>query len=217
MSDLGTDALLARLDSLIAKGREAAEPLRPGFDASPEQWGVYRGWQAQALTCIGDVVGAKSEYHDHFAQNTKEGFQSGALSGVNILMALREDVANGYLRRTADVLAAEVFTDFLDMAGHLLDAGYHVPAASLTGAVLEDGLRRLVVAKSLKVLPGDDIAALNNRLQSKGAYTPLVRKQVDLWAGIRNSADHGKFEDVKLADVRDMHAGVIRFLAERLG
>jgi hypothetical protein len=217
MSDARTDALLARLDVLIARGNQAAGTVGAGGNTTDEQWGVYRGWTAQASACIGDVVGIESEYHAHFNDNTSHGFKSGALAGVNILMAIREDVANGYVRRTADLIAAEVFTDFLDMAGHLLDAGYYVPAASLTGAVLEDGLRRLAVARSLKVLPGDDIGALNNRLASKEAYTQLVRKQVDLWAGIRNFADHGQFEEVKVGDVRDMYAGVTRFLAERLG
>ena len=166
MSDAGAEALLARLDALIDKGAKAVHGVR-GEGAPDEHWGIYRGWQAQALACIVDVAGAESEYHNHFASETKLGYQSGALAGVQILVALREDVANGYLRRTADLIAAGVFNDFLEMAEHLLVAGYHVPTASLVGAVLEDGLRRLAESKAVKLLAGDDITALNNRLASK--------------------------------------------------
>src|ERR1035437_7566574 len=62
MNDAGTDGLLGRLDALIVKGNEVAQALGLRLDTTPEQWGVYRGWQAQALTCIGDLVGAESEY-----------------------------------------------------------------------------------------------------------------------------------------------------------
>ena len=204
-----TDTTLARLDVLITKGYEAASAIRYPSDMSSR---LYHGWQVQALACIDDVTGPDSEYHKKFDLHTDMGGTTAAHIGVGMLTALREDVANGYLRRTADLVAAEVFGDFLEMADHLLSAGYYVPAASLVGAVLEDGLRRLAAAKDLKVAPRDDISALNSRLASKDVYSDLIRKQVAFWAGIRNAADHGQFDQVKAPDVRDMHAGVARFL-----
>ena len=137
--------------------------------------------------------------------------------GAGILKGLRDDIANGYLRQIADLIAAEVFTDFLDMAEHLLSMGYHSPAASLSGAVLEDGLRRLCVRRAIRVNTDDDISVLNGRLASKGAYSTLVRKQVEVWATTRNTADHKDFAHLKPADVASMLPGVRRFLAEQLG
>jgi hypothetical protein len=56
------------------------------------------------------------------------------------------------MTRTATLVSAEVFNDFLDMSAHLLDNGYYQAAGSLVGAVLEDSLRRVAVARSM--LPG---------------------------------------------------------------
>ncbi|MDQ6985209.1 MAG: hypothetical protein Q9M91_02850 [Candidatus Dojkabacteria bacterium] len=62
---------------------------------------------------------------------------------------------------------SEIFTDFLEMASHILSQGYKDPAASLIGAVLEDGLRKLCQANDIKVKTSDDIASLNTKLADK--------------------------------------------------
>jgi hypothetical protein len=214
------EMIVARLDALITKGNNAAAAMRyPDSDGlhTDAAYETYQGWHAQALTCIVDLTGPDSEYHKNFALQTRSAGSTAARIGVGILTSLREDVASGNLRRTADLVAGEVFSDFLEMAGHLLTAGYYVPAASLVGAVLEEGLRRLAGAKQVKVAAEDDVSALNNRLASKNVYSLLVRKQVDLWAGIRNAADHGHFDQIKPGVVAAMHSGVEQFLAEQLG
>lgn len=202
------DTALGRLGALIEKAR-----------AQAEDWSGYQGLSAQVATAVAAIAGPDSDYYKHVvhAERQSGSAQSGARKYAAILEALRDDVANGYLRRTADLIAAEVFGDFLDMAEHLIGAGYHHPAASLTGAVLEDGLRRLSVKAELKVKVGDDLSGLNNRLAAKEVYSNLVRKQIDAWTALRNLADHGQFDQVSPGDVRDMHAGVVRFLAEHIG
>ena len=42
-------------------------------------------------------------------------------AGIGILKALKEDLELGFLTRIKDLVLAEVFTDFLDIASHLLD------------------------------------------------------------------------------------------------
>ena len=109
-----------------------------------------------------------------------------------------------------------IFTDFLDMAKHLLEAEYKDPSASLVGAVLEDGLRKICEIHSVQVKGSDDIGALNTKLADKEVYNRLVQKQIQAWKAIRNSADHGKFDDYKKEDVAAMLQGVQRFLTENL-
>lgn len=161
-----TDTILATLDALITKGNEPPSSIRHESDMSCR---LYNSWQVQALTCIDVVAGSDSEYHQKFALQTRTEGPVAAAIGVGVLSALREDVANGYLRRTADLVSAHVFNDFLEMADHLLSAGYDAPAASLVRAVLEDGLRRLGVAKGRKVAAGDDIST---RIVSGRLYLP---------------------------------------------
>jgi hypothetical protein len=200
---------LRRIEALIEKARA----LRDGDFAGS------RGVTAQVKTAVATIAGPTSDYYRDIVEANVRSTRvdSEGRAYVAILSALREDVESGYLRRAEDLIAAEVFGSFLDMAEHLIDAGYYHPAASLTGAVLEDGLRRLAAKSELDVRPDDDLSSLNNRLASKGAYNNLVRKQVDTWAATRNLADHGQFEQVSVGDVREMHTGVSRFLGERLG
>jgi hypothetical protein len=98
----------------------------------------------------------------------------GAEISVEILTRLRSDVANGYLRTTANVISAEVFGDFLEMAQHLLYEGYKDPAASLTGAVLEDGLRRIARNNDITVSDWDDLASLKDKCMGKKIFNNLV-------------------------------------------
>lgn len=48
-------------------------------------------------------------------------------------------------------VVAERFVDFLRSAKHLLENGFYILAASLAGAVLEDGLRKLCAKNSITV------------------------------------------------------------------
>jgi hypothetical protein len=180
------DAVLSRLDDLIAR----ADALSDSNDLPR-----FLGLLAQVRVAVVAIAGTDSDYYSLL--NSKQAdspyrLSTGAKLIAECLTGLRSDVANGYLQRQADLIAAEVFGDFLDMAGHLLEAGYHHPAASLIGAVLEDGLRRLARSAGVEVKPGNDISSLNNRLVAKGAYSNLVRKQVDMWGAVRNHADHGE-------------------------
>ena len=135
---------------------------------------------------------------------------------MEILNTLRSDVLNGYLQTTANIISAEIFTDFLDMAQHLLDHGYKDPAASLCGAVLEDGLRRIARNNEITVTDQDDLNSMRDKCAQKAVYNNLVRQQILSWTTLRNSADHGKFEEYDAQQVRLTIEGVRSFLANHL-
>lgn len=86
----------------------------------------------------------------------------------------------------------------------------------MTGAVLENGLRQIAEKHEIKVSQGDDIGSLNTKIANKEIYNRLVQKQIQAWKAIRDSADHGKFEEYKKEDVSFMLSGVQRFLTENL-
>jgi hypothetical protein len=58
-----------------------------------------------------------------------------ALHGVvTAARALRHDIAGGHVRPLEEIVHAEVFEDFLDMAAELLQGGYASSAAVLAGS-----------------------------------------------------------------------------------
>lgn len=212
--------ILVRLQQLIEKGRQA----RSNYISSPPgtaggshvDYIFFNEWKNSSENLIIRVTGDNSHYHKNFVESVKNPWISHTEAGVGVLVALKSDIESGFLTNVRELVMAEVFTDFLDMAKHLLDVGYKDSAASLTGAVLEDGLRKMSQKNGVQVKGSDDIAALNTKLADKEIYNRLIQKQIQAWKAIRDSADHGKFSEYKKEDVWAMLQGVQRFLTENL-
>jgi hypothetical protein len=146
----------------------------------------------------------------------KKGYCDHVNAGLGILRALREDITERYLRKLVSLAQAEVFTDFLDMAQHLVSQGYKDPSDSLGSAVLEDGLRKIAEKNCVTVKSRDDLNSLNHRCADAGLYNRLMQKRIQVWNDIRNNADHGHFGEYSANDVEEMITGVQGFLADHL-
>jgi hypothetical protein len=169
------------------------------------------------LALLSGVVRPEHIYYKTFEERVEaDAHSSAAKAGVGILRGFLEDINNGYLVGVANLISAEVFTDFLDMAMHLLETGYKDPAASLCGAVLEDGMRRLADNSGLTIRSREDLSSLNARCARKGLYSRLMQKKIQVWTDIRNHADHGQFSEYAAEDVKAMLEGVGSFLASAL-
>lgn len=207
-----------RLGALIDKGESVLrthKPNPPGVIGFPTlDQGLFLEWRSQSLSYLKNLVGAGHTYVDEFEKKVDKAYQAPVKGGIGILKAAKEDVEGGFLTDVKALVSAEVFSDFLEMAAHLLESGYKDPAASLTGAVLEDGLRRLGSRHGVKVKTRDDLSTLNHKLADAGTYNRLMQKRIQVWNDIRNNADHAHFDEYSLEDVQEMHAGVEKLLAE---
>jgi hypothetical protein len=214
------EKFLERIKQLLEKAEKVKATHKPnppgviGFPTLDED--AFFEWKSNVENLIILTSGRDSVYYQNFINNVKNGYRSEVDIGIGILRALKEDLEKGCLTSVRDLVIAEVFTDFLDMAEHLLEKGYKDPAASLIGAVLEDGLRRIAEKHNVTVKHDDDISSLNTRLANKEIYNRLIQKQIQVWKDIRNSADHGKFDEYNSDQVRLMLEGVRKFLAEYL-
>jgi hypothetical protein len=134
---------------------------------------------------------------------------------AGILLALRDAYQNGYLEEVHELIHADVFTDFLEMAQHLLEEGYKDPSAVLVGGVLEEHLRKLCTKNGIAITNPTDSKArkadgLNNDLAKAGAYDKLAQKNVTAWLDLRNKAAHAEYNtydanqvDYRLRGLRD--------------
>lgn len=211
-----------RLTALITKGEAVLnthKELPSNFIGSfpTLDRGLYSEWRSQSLVGLGQVFGGAHTYTSNFESLTEEHAYTGSTkAGLGILRAALEDVKQGHLTALQHLAAAEVFTDLLGQADHLLEHGYSLPAASLAGAVLENGLRSLAERNEIPIKPRDDLSALNGKLAAKAVYNRLRQKQMAVWIDVRNAADHGRFDDFGEADVAELIKGVRGFLAEML-
>jgi hypothetical protein len=203
------------LDELIQRGK--AIPADSQFPKSWRSIPEYDGWAAAVEQFLIELLGPESVYYLRFRDAS---VRAGVVmhqqleSSLQVLESLRQDLNKGRLLSFRALVTAEVFSDFLDMAEHLLEHGYKDPCASLIGAVLESGLRQIAIANNLSIRLREDLTSLNNRLAERSVYTRLVQKTVSVWIDIRNHADHGAFDQYTLQDVRAMLSGVRDFLGK---
>ncbi|MDZ5617765.1 hypothetical protein U2261_24340 [Achromobacter xylosoxidans] len=139
---------------------------------------------------------------------------------MGVVYALYSDIKAGYLQSLVELVHAEAFADFLDMAQHLLDTGYKDAAGVIAGSALESHLR-LLCAKSgiaTEIVRPDGSAApkkadaMNADLVRANAYSKLDQKGVTAWLDLRNKAAHGEYEEYRPEQVTLMIAGVRNFL-----
>lgn len=144
-----------------------------------------------------------------------------------VLLGLKSDYESGFLDSLSEMIEANVASDYMGQAEELLAEGTagqydHVPAAVLTGAVLEDSLRRLCGRQhppiSTVKTNGDPktLDPLITDLQKANVFTVAKADQLRSWTKIRNSAAHGRFTEFKRHEVESMIAGIKTFLADYL-
>lgn len=144
-------------------------------------------------------------------------------SVTGLLQALKFDYSNGYLTTVEQQILSDTFSDFMEMSKHLIDSGYHIPAAVLVGGVLEENLRKLCLKNDIKITrlkEGKEIAlqasVMSENLTKAGLYKSTTQKLITAWLGIRNSAAHGKYDDFTKEQVNNMYQGVLQFLNDYL-
>jgi hypothetical protein len=177
--------------------------------------GLFSQWRTSSLSFL-NTLPPEYIYSREFEACCKDVYFEDVKHGVGILRAAKDDIKGGYLQKVEALVSASVFSDFLEMAEHLLDNDYKDPAASLIGAVLEDGLRRICGNKNITVKTDDNISSLNQKLAQNHVYNPLQQKQIQVWNKLRDFADHGHFDQYKPDDVKDMLQDVRKFLADYL-
>lgn len=217
------ERIAEKFKALLGEGKEILQ--RSGWNGQQYQRSIdavaYMRFRTEALNLIKRSCGEDSDHYQQLKTLAED--KSIALNSYyfkdcyGVLEAAYRDYKGGMIFQVRAMVAAEVFDDFLEQAEHLFEQGFHVPAASLAGAVLEDMLRKLSEAKGISVSDKSSIDKLNTELAKAGIYDKLVLKRITAIADVRNNADHGYFDKFKKEDVEDMLRWVRRFSADFLG
>jgi hypothetical protein len=194
-----------------------------GGGSWPEQQDYYR-FRTAALNLIRRSCGEDSDHYRELkrladAKDTSTNAHYSLLCFQNcfgVLEAAQRDFEAGLLFDMRALITAEILGDFIEQAETLLDAGYHVPAASLAGAVLEDTLRKLCERGGIPIPSSTKIDRLNADLARAKVYDKLIQKRITAIADIRNNADHAHFDKFSKEDVEDMVKWIRRFSADYL-
>lgn len=211
------EALLIEGDKILRQAGWNGRDYKIEFPDSID----YRRFRAEASNLIQRVCGRDSDHHREIkkiADDPKMTVNSFYFKDCyGILQAAKNDYEHGMLFDLRSLVAAELLGDFLEQAEYLFSEGYINPAASLAGAVLEDGLRKLCAKHNFQVPQKTTIGNLNATLAKAQIYNQLVQKRITTFADIRNNSDHGHFDQYNKDDVGEMISGIRRFLTDQLG
>jgi hypothetical protein len=196
-------------------------------DAKWVKAGPYAEWQAQSLTVLSVVFGADHPYTQRF-ENVTSTKQSGLSAdvpwveaGLGILSAAAEDFGHGHTWTFKEIVHAEVFDDYLEMASHLVNnGGYKDAAAVIAGSTLEEHLRQLCRRNNIAThVPGKSgmdprkTPVLNDDLHKHTIYPQNEWRAVQSWLDIRNDAAHGDYSKYDHRQVAQMIDGIRGFFA----
>ncbi|MFF0136823.1 hypothetical protein ACFYRN_10335 [Streptomyces sp. NPDC005227] len=133
-----------------------------------------------------------------------------------IAVGLRDDLKAGWMGTVVELVHAETYGDYLEMADGLLEQGYKDAAAVIAGTSLEVHVRALCVKHSVAItLPNGapkKSDTMNGDLKKAGIYDGLQQKQVTAWLDLRNKAAHGNYAQYDQAQVRLFVEGVRGFM-----
>jgi hypothetical protein len=171
--------------------------------------------RAGITRCAAAIDRLTPPHSPYVAQAQKVGGFPGEVwaATAGVVRALRADYEAGYMQTVEELIHADVFADFLDMADELYAKNYKDPAAVIAGSVLEEHLRKLAVANRVAIETGGKpkkADTINADLVKAGVYNKLVQKQITAWLGLRNDAAHGHYDQYDagqvaalIRDVRD--------------
>lgn len=160
-----------------------------------------------------------SAYEDDAAEiaqsNSIDNWKAGQFAAI--VHALRDDYSLGGLTAVEEIVHADLFDDFLDMANELLSKGFVGPAAVLAGMVLEEQLRKLATKHGIAILDDKQrpksAETLGVDLRKAGIFTEVRRKSVTAWYAQRTEGAHGHPENLDQGEVERMIDGVRDFVA----
>ena len=212
-----TELVLRQLGSLLEKYMSVAYAAKESNDGWEPR--TLRALLTSAQAAIERVAPPNSVYltncKEILAEKESDPYKLACLVGV--VEALRDNYASGALVSIHELIRAEVFDDFLEMAQHLLENGYKDPAAVLVGGVLEGELRKLASRAGISITESNGrptkSEALNTALASKGIYSKPDQKSVTSWLDLRNKAAHGNYDTYSVEQVSLMLGAVRNFVS----
>ena len=167
----------------------------------------------QSRAAVERISGLESPYskqvHEFLAKYSGSVFQA-TKHVIGVVYALADDLENGYLKSVSELLHAEVFSDYLSMADHLLEEGYKDAAAVLAGGTIEAHLKQLCAKHSVDteytdkngVIRSKKADKLNADLVKANAYSKQDQKNITAWLGLRNDAAHANYSSYEDQQVR---------------
>ncbi len=214
---------LKQIEEILFFFKENSSNLTEEYRRSQEGGIVANSLITRIMAVIKRIIGTNSEYYKQavdILHSNNIDFPTAKFSRLTgVITGLYQDLKAGYLNSYFELLHAEIFSGYIEMAEYLLEEGYKDPAAVITGSTLEEHLRNLCQKNgiNIEIITGvktrpKKADAMNSELAKQNIYDKLEQKSVLAWLDLRNKAAHGKYSEYDDNQVKQMITGVRDFI-----
>ena len=148
------ESLIKRIDDLLGEYDNMRSKSKYDDLSDLKGDGDISKFETRALATIESISAPNSAYAKQASyKDANSGYlQVASIPNlVGILQALKADITDGYLWKMNELIHADIFADFIEMARYLLEEKYKDAAAVLVGGTLEEHLRKLCVKNSIPI------------------------------------------------------------------
>jgi hypothetical protein len=215
--------LLTRIHNLIAKSDATLSTKQSsGFSASVVDAILFASFRSSGLSFLKSLYGLNHPYYNDFNDRCQKPYFHETENGKGILLAVQEEIENGWINTLKGLVTAEIFSNFIEMAEHLLEQKYKDASAVIIGSTLEEHLKNLCNDNAIHTIEkkanGKEVRLtadqLNIELAKNGVYNKIAQKEITSYLGIRNSAAHGHYSHYDQQQVAQMLYGVTTFISK---
>lgn len=159
----------------------------------------------QTLQFVGTYIGRDTEFFKflsfQIAERRADDNYGRFYAAQEVLTAIKEYLQNDLAihETTSYKVKNDLVSDFLRQAEKLIQSKEFHPAAAaiLIGASLEEFLRILIEKYGLDVdFSKGSLSVYTAELYKENIISKQDQKDITVWAGLRNEASHGKFDEV---------------------
>ena len=229
MNDSVSRALKTEIDDLVELGKRLAKNAATrGNYPGADEVALTSTWVARIGQVIRKLYPADNQHQMNYETTLKEKdfyrnhsnhyAHIGVIAGI--IAAVQHEFDKGLLFDVKQLIRADIFADFLEMAEYLLAENYKDAAAVIIGSVLEDSLRKLANVNHISTLTAKGtmltLEPLNVELAKANVYDKLIQKQITSWGDLRNKAAHGRYNEYDKTQVEMMLLFVQKFCSDYL-
>ncbi|MEU3084482.1 hypothetical protein ABZ697_29745 [Streptomyces albidoflavus] len=212
---MAIEDMVKQLDELIRKAESISDGPGIEYGHDPDAVAEAEVTANRLETAVTRLTMKGSVYVEQIQRGRGRDTKNRLRHNQQVATTLRDDLHAGWTETVVELVHADTYSDYLEMADGLLTKGYKDAAAVITGTSLEVHVRALCVKNGVTTaVTGKPKKAdtMNADLKKAGVYDGLRQKQIMAWMGLRNSAAHGDYGDYDKDDVRQFIDGVQAFM-----
>jgi len=214
---------IKQIEEVLKDYKNHSLALKSDLTLSSEAITLANSINTRIVAIIARITGTNSEYYkqtNDIITNTSIMYPVSRLERLaGVVSGLSSDLKSGNLRSLSELIHADIFSDYIEMAEYLLNEKYKDPAAVIVGSTLEEHLRKLCIKNGIDIermshekLVPRKADAMNSDLARERIYSKLEQKNITAWLDLRNKAAHGKYDQYHENQVIQMIMGVRDFI-----